>query len=205
MIAFDEHRTKRRQLLGRVSVGAVLALLVVGETGWMHTNRLVEQSMFVLGMLLTGIGMVGRVWSLTYAVGRKNIQLITDGPYSLCRNPLYLSSFLAALGVAFCTATLTVPFILVAVFYAMHRNTILQEESQLRRLFGAEFEAYCRTTPRFWPSFRNFSEESSHHIMPQFFRRGIFSLIYFIVVICVTVLLQTLHESGLLPTLIWIY
>jgi len=205
MVAFDKRRTKRRQLLSRICICLVLTLLAVGNTAWMHLNHLVEEGLFILGILLTGIGMVGRAWSLAYVVGNKNLTLIREGPYSLCRNPLYFFSFVAGLGVAFCTETLTIPAILAMVYFLMYRNTILQEEGQLRELFAADFEVYCRTTPRFWPSFRNFTESDSLQIAPQYFRRGVVSLLYFMVVIGITEFLETLHESGVLPTLIWIY
>lgn len=205
MVAFDDRRTKRRQLLSRISVCLVLVMLIVGETAWMHLNHLVEEGLFIFGILLTGVGMVGRAWSLAYVVGNKNLTLIREGPYSLCRNPLYFFSFVAGLGVAFCTETLTIPAILAMVFFLMYRNTILQEEGQLRELFGAEFEAYCRVTPRFWPSFRNFTESATLQIAPQFFRRGVVSLFYFMVVIGLTEFIEALHEAGMLPTLIWIY
>jgi protein-S-isoprenylcysteine O-methyltransferase Ste14 len=34
-----------------------------------------------------------RLWCSLYISGYKNSQLITSGPYSLCRNPLYFFSF----------------------------------------------------------------------------------------------------------------
>jgi protein-S-isoprenylcysteine O-methyltransferase Ste14 len=38
-----------------------------------------------------------RLWSTLYIGGRKRVVLVSDGPYSLCRNPLYVGTFLIAL------------------------------------------------------------------------------------------------------------
>jgi hypothetical protein len=138
-------------------------------------------------------------------VGHKNITLVKEGPYSLCRNPLYFSSFIAGLGVAFCTHTITIPLLLIVVFLMIYWNTIRQEEAQLREIFGREFNAYCNRTPRFWPSFRNFTEVDSPRISPPFFRRGIVSLVYFMLMIGIAEFLEALHESGVLPAVLWIY
>lgn len=205
MIAFDDLRTKRRQLLSRISVFVVALFLTFSENAWGHVNHLIGQCLFAAGIMLTGVGMVGRAWSLAYVAGNKNALLVCEGPYSLCRNPLYFSSFVAALGVGMCTETLTIPLLVAVLFYTLYRNTIMQEEAQLRQLFGADFESYLERTPRFWPSRRHFRESATMQITPRFFRRGIISLLYFLAVVSFAELLEALHEFGILPTYVWIY
>ena len=45
------------------------------------------------------LGIVGRLWSTLYIGGRKSAEVVTGGPYSMTRNPLYVFSTLAAAGV----------------------------------------------------------------------------------------------------------
>ena len=54
----------------------------------------------LIGYALIGVGAVGRMWCGVYIAGRKNKELCQDGPYSLCRNPLYVFSFIGTVGVA---------------------------------------------------------------------------------------------------------
>lgn len=48
--------------------------------------------LFLLGLLLVGVATVGRLWCSLYISGHENSELITTGPYSLSRNPLYFFS-----------------------------------------------------------------------------------------------------------------
>jgi protein-S-isoprenylcysteine O-methyltransferase Ste14 len=78
-------------------------------------------------------------------------RLVVRGPYRLMRNPMYVGAGLALLGgaVYFGSAGVAVyaaGFLLVADFLVRW-----YEEPTLRRTFGAEYAAYCATTPRWFP------------------------------------------------------
>ena len=74
----------------------------------------------------------------------------------MCRNPLYLGSFLLAASVALFlkSPTSLVAVVLAGVGYAAF--TIPAEEQYLSRQFGDVYRAYCRQTPRFLPRPRAF-------------------------------------------------
>lgn len=92
-----------------------------------------------------------RIWATLFIGGNKDLRLQTDGPYSVCRNPLYVGSFCFALGVtcmlksvAFATG--------VVLAFAVYLNFVVRAEEHFLGLrFGEDFENYCRRTPRFWP------------------------------------------------------
>jgi protein-S-isoprenylcysteine O-methyltransferase Ste14 len=92
-----------------------------------------------------------RFWSTMYIGSRKSRELQTDGPYSICRNPLYLGSLCFALAIVmFLTSlTLLVAVLVVAMIYIF--NVIPREEYMLRKNFGAQFESYAAQTPRLLP------------------------------------------------------
>lgn len=81
----------------RIQVSGVLTLLVtaallVSSSAWEAKSPLVCGVLFLLGTILVGIGSLGRMWCSLYIAGYKREQLIADGPYSMCRNPLYFAS-----------------------------------------------------------------------------------------------------------------
>ncbi|MBI5197424.1 MAG: isoprenylcysteine carboxylmethyltransferase family protein, partial [Nitrospirae bacterium] len=88
--------------------------------------------------------------------------LATRGPYRLTRNPLYLGSFLMGLGFCLMGARLwLVPVFLIA-FYWIYRPTIRKEEEILQKRFGADFDRYKQSVPRFfprWPTSRDCRRE----------------------------------------------
>jgi protein-S-isoprenylcysteine O-methyltransferase Ste14 len=97
-----------------------------------------------------------RTWATCYVGGRKRRCLITDGPYSLCRNPLYLGSLLVALSSGL---FLKSPFVLAAIgivamgyIYA----TLPCEERELEYHHGSAYHDYCQRTSRFFPRWSSF-------------------------------------------------
>lgn len=106
------------------------------------------------GWLLFAAGAFFRWWATLYVGGRKCVELTVEGPYSLCRNPLYFGTALMLLATVFIShSTVFASGVLLASAYYLVL-TIPVEEYNLRAKFGAAFEEYCRSTPRFWPRMR---------------------------------------------------
>ena len=100
-------------------------------------------------LLVACIGL--RFWATLYIGGRKEKELVTTGPYSLCRNPLYHGSLCGALSMALFLGsyTLLVAVILVAAAYS--RLVMPFEERRLEEVFGEAYRRYCAATPRLLP------------------------------------------------------
>ena len=81
---------------------------------------------------------------------KKNRELTMTGPYAYTRNPLYLGSTLIAAGFALALLNWPVALLLAVGFTAIYIPVIASEERFLRATF-AEFDAYCRSVPRFLP------------------------------------------------------
>ncbi|MBV8550334.1 MAG: isoprenylcysteine carboxylmethyltransferase family protein [Acidobacteriaceae bacterium] len=79
--------------------------------------------------------------------------LVVVGFYRYVRNPMYLGFFVGWLGlwVVFGRAGLTAIAVACAVVLATALFVLLYEESTLRKLFGSEYEEYCRNVPRWVP------------------------------------------------------
>jgi protein-S-isoprenylcysteine O-methyltransferase Ste14 len=109
-----------------------------------------------LGWALFSVRSALRFWSTLYIGGRKRRTVVCEGPYSLCRNPLYVGTFLIAISAALMLQSLTfaLGIFLGAMFYAW--ATVPAEERFLREALGEPYMRYCQRTPRFWPDFTSF-------------------------------------------------
>ncbi len=110
--------------------------------------------MAFLGYALLILATIGRIWCAIYIAGRKNKEVCRSGPYSLCRNPLYLFSFLGLLGVALGAQNLPLALAVTPIYWIYYAFVIRGEEGELRALFGEAFEVYRREVPAVLPRWR---------------------------------------------------
>ena len=144
---------------GRVAVAVGLAALVYlfvrGQDFLARDPQ--EEWLDLLGIAMAALGHLIRVVALR-SIGpssRTTVvctdSLITDGPYSVVRNPLYLGNWLIASGlvlIAHLRWLLLIGPLGSALLYYL---VVLHEEKSLRQKFGETYSAYCRAVPRFWP------------------------------------------------------
>lgn len=74
--------------------------------------------------------------------------LVVKGPYRFSRNPMYVGVFAAIEGQALHYGSRPIAVyggIMVTIAYVF---VILYEEPHLRKVFGAQYEEYCRRVPR---------------------------------------------------------
>ena len=93
---------------------------------------------------------MGRIWCSLYISGFKNAKLVIDGPYSLCRNPLYLFSYLGGVGIMLITETFIFPIVFTLYFLYYYHFVIRQEEAFLSEKYGTAYSDYIKTIPRFY-------------------------------------------------------
>ncbi len=77
-----------------------------------------------------------------------NKALVTEGPYRITRNPMYLGLTLATLGAAIWVGPWPMLLAPVAVFLTANFVHIPFEEAKMRRQFGGEFDDYVRRVRR---------------------------------------------------------
>jgi len=78
--------------------------------------------------------------------------LVVRGIYRYTRNPMYVGVVSALIAEALFFSRTLLGVAALLFFLGSHLFVILYEEPHLRRLFGAQYEQYCRTVPRWVPS-----------------------------------------------------
>ncbi|HMK39804.1 MAG TPA: isoprenylcysteine carboxylmethyltransferase family protein [Bacteroidota bacterium] len=98
-----------------------------------------------------GVSIVGAETRTTGTVG--GTYLITSGPFSYVRNPLYVGNMLLYAGVGIMSMALFPWMLLVAItwFYVQYYLIVSREEEYLAATFGGEFDVYRRNVRRFVP------------------------------------------------------
>lgn len=78
--------------------------------------------------------------------------LVTEGLFSHCRNPLYVGNLLILAGVGLAANSLLFLAIGLPFFLFAYRAIVAAEENYLRGKFGQEFDDYCARVNRFLPN-----------------------------------------------------
>jgi hypothetical protein len=95
---------------------------------------------------LCGLGL--RAWAAGHL--RKNQALAESGPYAYTRNPLYLGTFITALGFAAAARSVGLAVLFTAVFLLVYLPAIELEEQHLIAILPA-YAAYAARVPLIAP------------------------------------------------------
>lgn len=142
---FQLYRINALRGLGALSFG-ILAVSAAPPVA-----PLISIVLDVLGTVAIFAAIAGRAWSLLYIGGRKNAELVTDGPYSISRNPLYLFSLVGIAGIGAQIGSVLAIVVLVFAAYLAFDMAIRGEEKYLRKRHEKSFADYSGSTPRLWP------------------------------------------------------
>lgn len=78
-------------------------------------------------------------------------ELITQGPYAMVRNPIYLGLFGLMFGSGLVVSTWWALLVASVLYLIGNQIRIQAEEKLLRETFGTKFDDYARAVPAFWP------------------------------------------------------
>ncbi len=119
---------------------------LMGEKGDPHFGPLHIASYVFLGF---GFYLLSSAWNVLYHAQRRN-ELAQAGPYARIRHPQYVAFVLILLGFLLQWPTL-LTLVMFPILLVMYARLALTEEADMRKRFGAAFEAYAARTPRFMP------------------------------------------------------
>lgn len=143
----------------RASALILVPLFFIVSPVWGFAN-LAHEAIEVVGILILLVGVLGRFWAILYVGSKKATEIVTDGPYSLTRNPLYLFSTIATFGIGLMFGAVFYAVLLAGTIGTILYLTARREEAWLAERFGAPYAAYAREVPFFLPRLTGYRSET---------------------------------------------
>lgn len=197
----DLHAYQRlRRITLAVLLALVFATLLFGQSLF-APESFVHEAIEMIGIVLIVIGIAGRLWSTLYIGGKKSAVVVTDGPYSITRNPLYVFSSIAAVGVGAQMGSITAAVGFGVACAAAFHVVILREEKFLSANLGADYSAYVAKVPRFFPKPSLYSEGDTGGFKPSLLLVTLLDGLVFFVAMPVFEIIDAAQVSGTLPVL----
>lgn len=192
----------------RIPLSWLFAILLIifilcSESKWEGT--IVAAILFASSCFLVAIAALGRLWCSVYIAGYKTNILVTEGPYSICRHPLYFFSFLGAIGVGLATEIFLIPFIIFLAFALYYPYVIQSEEADLLKRHGDAYKIYRNATPAFFPRLSLLQEPETYTAHTRIFRKHSFDGLWFMWLVGIMELIRAFHELRSFPAIFNLY
>ena len=195
------YQSARRLIIALLLVALVAILVFVAS----EQSEVVHERIESYGVVLIMIGIFGRLWSILYIGGRKSAEVVSAGPYSITRNPLYLFSSIAAIGAGAQTGSLWIAIGFGALCALVFHVVIRREEGFLGARLGAAYRDYLGRVPRFFPNPLIYRDLEAVCFRPRILRQTLVDGLVFFVSIPAFEALEWGQHSGAIPVLISLY
>ncbi|UYY85899.1 methyltransferase family protein [Alcaligenes sp. SMD-FA] len=193
-------QVQRRRTLG-VFGGLMVVILPFFAPTW-ASDSLVFQFTRMAGLGLVLIAVLGRCWCMLYLGGHKGSSLISQGPYSISRNPLYLFSLCAVTGMGALSGSLLLGPVLALFVYAVFNNVIDEEQVLLQKVFGQDYQDYCQRVPRLAPRLSLWNSPDELRVSLTGLARTLRDALPYFLIWPVFALAQCLQINGWVPVLL---
>ncbi|NIY76881.1 isoprenylcysteine carboxylmethyltransferase family protein [Thalassospira sp. HF15] len=192
---------RRRKRTLRVGAGVLLGLVCFARAGFDRSSQW-HDSIEALGIIAIMVCIVGRSWCALYIGGRKKTSLVTLGPYSISRNPLYVFSFIGAFGAGAQTGSLVIAGLFALGCWLVFRGVVAHEETMLAARFDASFDDYRQTVPRFGPNLMKWRDAKDLVVKPHLFLVTLRDACWFLLAVPVCEGIKLFQDQGRLIALI---
>jgi protein-S-isoprenylcysteine O-methyltransferase Ste14 len=187
----------------RVVVSRIFAVLVLFlalfTAGSFRQGSWTDILLEISGLFLLTICSMGRLWALLYISGHKKLELITEGPYSMVRHPLYVFSLIGAIGIGLASENILVLAALIIFYLLYYPLTILAEEKKLTDKFGQAYLDYTNRTPRFLPKLSLYKSPPQVVVNADIFLKSIAIGMWFIWIYIALDFIEAIQLFGHIP------
>ena len=188
----------------RIRLTRLIYLLVLAAAA-LSEGRAVQDGAGLLaqaaGFLLVAAAVLGRLWTTLFIAGRKEEELVREGPYSVCRHPLYLCSVIASLGIALTTRSVVLFAALPAFVGAIAWLAARREERVLQHVHRDDWLAYRDAVPGFRPAWSKHRMPDRVSVPPAIYRKAFLDAASFLALWLAVLLLESLRAGGAWPAL----
>ena len=154
-----------RDIIGYI-MGLILFIILIPLLMWKLSGNVDPGTGRIVVLVVLGvIGIALSIWSIVYMkiVGKGNPmdafnhevaprtrELMTGGPYRICRNPMLLGVFIFYTGLVICLWSWQALVIFIA-YVAIMMVQVSREEKRLEEDFGEAYREYKRRTKKIIP------------------------------------------------------
>jgi len=143
---FDRSGWSKKQrgflLAGKVFSLVCLTLIIL-------TPLKMGSILFIVGLVIYGIGLLGLVISMFNFKNTPPDQAVTKGFYKISRHPQIVSLFIIFLGICLAIASWLALFVLIASRVLQHYSILAEEEICLKQ-YGEPYQQYLNDVPRYF-------------------------------------------------------
>jgi protein-S-isoprenylcysteine O-methyltransferase Ste14 len=119
-------------------------------------KKLIHPPFTYLGIISIILGLALNIWSVRFLRGNQTAiefdknpsHLVTNGPFGISRNPIYLSGLMLSIGIAIFLGSLITFLFPVLLLLISDRVYIPSEEETLENTFGDEYRTYKQKVRR---------------------------------------------------------
>lgn len=176
-------------------LSAAPATEMFGSPGLENTKDIIAWLIAFSGLTFRAI-VIGYAYikrgGLNKKVYAKN--LVTEGMFSICRNPLYVGNVLIYSAVFLTHGNAVVTAVGILLFCAMYQCIVYAEEAFLGGEFGEGYKTYCADVPRWIPRLGRFSQATER--MDFNFRRVIAKDYSTVFATVITLILAEIYENA---------
>ena len=178
---------------------SVLALVAMsGGRSLEGAGSLLAQS---AGFVLVAAAVLWRLWTTLFIAGRKDEELVCDGPFALCRHPLYLGSIVGAAGIGLTTLSLSLTIALPVAIAAIAFLAARREDALLLAAHGNAWREYADSVPAFRPGGSARRAPGTITVPVRIYRKAFLDAASFLGLWLLVLLLENLRAGGAWPAL----
>ncbi|GAA7261499.1 hypothetical protein HpCK38_18050 [Helicobacter pylori] len=193
-----------KRMIVQYIIGSFFAIWVIFSQSALP--QIVQNLMLVGGFCLIMVGVLGRLYATLYIGGMKNRgsdgnSFVKEGVYGICRNPLYLFSFIGFIGLLLIKGQLSFLIVGIIAYLLAYRVTIRDEETYLEGLYGECYRQFLKDVPRFFPDTRikNFTYPQKLTILVHFYHVEMKRALVWVGMGALIYIISLLHTQGILP------